>query len=150
MGYRSDVAYKIWFDDVQLRDACIDLVLASGDEWMLKALKECEIGTEKRYLSEVELGVISFRADSVKWYEGFDDVEGHNKLIRFAERSFEDSCGARFARMGESDDDIEYDDFGNTELIDYDDIEVRRELVSAGLDNAMSFDAWAGNTEQTA
>lgn len=142
MGYRSDVAYKIWFDDVQLRDACIDLVLATNDEWMIKALKECEIGTEKRYDSEVPLGVIKFEVEDVKWYEGFDDVEGHSRLIRYAERNFEDSCGARMVRMGESDDDIEYDDFGSTELIDYDDVYVHRTLECAHVDDAMSLDDW--------
>jgi hypothetical protein len=143
MGYRSDVAYKIWFDDVALRDTFIDLVLSSNSEWMIKALKDCEVGEDYGGVGGEPRGVVSFLAEDVKWYDGFDDVEGHMSLIRYAEQTFEDSCGARMARMGESEDDIEYDNFGNTELIDYDDVYVARELVTGSLDNAMTFAEWA-------
>jgi len=146
MGYRSDVAYKIWFDDEQVRDACIDLVLANGSEWMIKALKACEIGREKRYGTDIPLGVLSFQAEDVKWYDEYDDVEGHTSLIRFATTHLEDSCGAYMVRMGEHDDDVEHDEWGNSELVDNDAIYVSRALEVGDVDEAQTYDEWVNKT----
>lgn len=143
MGYRSDVAYKIWFDTFENRDAFIDMVLANHDRTLYDALKECEIGAERGIYEGDLRPVISFEAESVKWYGEFADVQMHHDLIRFAEETFGDSnCGARFVRMGESDDDFASDEYGNESLIDYDAIHMSRTLVVEEVQDALTLDQW--------
>lgn len=147
MGYRSDVAYKIWFEDVNTRDAFIDMVLANHDASLYKALKECEIGMEE--VDGEMTPVISYHGEDLKWYDDFPDVKMHHDLMKFAELVFEEHCGVRFVRMGESDDDIVYEHCGRTELIGYDNLYVRRELIHGEVENALTLAEWREKQTQT-
>jgi hypothetical protein len=149
MGYRSDVAYKIWFESEDTRDAFIDLVLSNHDMLLYKALQECEIGQDQ--VDGEVVPIISFYANDVKWYEEYPDVKMHHDLLKFAELTFGDDgyCGARFVRMGESDDDCEADAYGNHSLIDFDDLYVRRELVHGDVVNPITLDQWREQQTQT-
>lgn len=120
MGYRSDVAYKMWFDNIEVRNAYIDMVLARTEPLLEEALGECDIAVGQPY--------ITFEVQSVKWYDGFDDVESHLRLLRLGEEWFPDSYGALLRRIGEDLDDIETDEFGTHALLEHDEIEVRRSL----------------------
>ena len=72
MGYRSEVAYVIKFDDIETRDNFVTLMLAKNDEHITRAVEECEY----RYQDDP---VITFEAQDVKWYESYDDVQAHHK-----------------------------------------------------------------------
>lgn len=145
MGYRSEVAYKMWFETVHTRDAFIDLVLASEADRpeLVRALGECEIGTEKRMAVYAELGVISFYAEDAKWYEEFEDVQMHHALLRFAEDLFGDeNYGARFIRMGEESDDVAVDEYGADHLIACDELYVSRQLKVGAVDTPTTLADW--------
>ena len=120
MGYRSVVAYKMWFEDVATRDAYIDMILARNEPLLETALSECNIAASQPY--------IAFEAESVKWYHGFDDVEAHNTLLGLAAEWFPDKYGAYFRRMGEDLNDLEDEYYGSDKFIDESDIEVHRSL----------------------
>ena len=62
MGYRSDVAYVIKFNDIETRDNFVTLMLAKNDKWITQAIEECEY----RYQDDP---AITFEAQDVKWYE---------------------------------------------------------------------------------
>lgn len=70
MGYRSDVAYVIKFDDIQTRDAYVTLMLAHADSDVRKAIEECDYDDERD-------PIITFKADDVKWYDSYPDVIAH-------------------------------------------------------------------------
>ena len=103
MGYRSEVAYVIAFEDKTTLNEFISLVMLKGGLYA-DALKECQI--------EVAEGVcscyrINFYADDVKWYDSYPDVEAHTWLYQYAVDRFEDKCAYRFLRVGEEQNDIE-------------------------------------------
>lgn len=115
MGYRSEVAYRIGFDDSQTLGLFIQHVIGSGDTHMIQALKECEVDFKEFF--------INFYANDVKWYESYEDVKGHKDLYELCDEEdtpFYDKCGYAFYRIGEEAEDIEnmeggmnppYDDF---------------------------------------
>jgi hypothetical protein len=141
MGYRSDVAYKIWFDTEDNLDAFIGMVLASDNELLAKALGECEIGFEECY--DGLRPVISFEAESVKWYDDAPDAVMHHKLLCFAAEVFGDeNCGARFIRMGENDDDVSFEDMGNDSFIVFDSLYVQRTLECSRTEKSITIDEW--------
>lgn len=109
MGYRSDVAYIILFDDMEQREAFKTVMRAEGDVHMNQALDEVE--------SDKHRPVITFKAFDVKWYSSYSDVQAHERLYRAAY----DLYGARyrFVALGEDgretferedDDDELYED----------------------------------------
>ena len=98
MGYTSDVAYVIKFDDVEKRDAFITLMQAKNDKQTNQALDEVEY----RYSKDP---VITFECTGTKWYESYPDVQAHHKLMNDASELYE--AEYRFVRVGENDDDIE-------------------------------------------
>ena len=100
MGYRSDVAYVIKFDDIQTRDAYVTLMLAHDDEEVRKAIEECDYNDERD-------PIITFKADDVKWYPDYKDVKSHTFIYRNAH---EIGMGSyRFLAVGE--DGAEQDDY---------------------------------------
>ena len=109
MGYRSQVAYIIAFDeDSNAMGKFINYVMGSEDEHMITALKECEV--------DFETNRINFYQSDVKWYESYDDVKGHTRLYELAaneETPFYPHAHARFVRIGEEQGDIQDDDFGD-------------------------------------
>ena len=113
MGYRSDVAYVIKFDDIETRDNFVTLMLAKNDKWITQALDECEYGYK-------DDPIITFEAEDVKWYDSFEDVQSHRSLMRDAVEIFKHKGGRyRFVSVGEdgAEDFNEDDDEGD--LYDY-------------------------------
>ena len=95
MGYRSDVAYVIKFDDIETRDNFVTLMLAKNDKWITQALDECEYGYD-------EDPIITFETQSVKWYDSFDDVKAHHQLMRDAVAIYKEKGGRyRYISVGE-------------------------------------------------
>lgn len=108
MGYRSQVAYVIAFDEQQDMGKFIQYVMSSGDEHMMTALKECDV--------DFDNCCINFYQSDVKWYESYPDVQGHIRLYELCikeDTPFYQHASARFIRVGEQSDDIEELDFGD-------------------------------------
>ena len=77
MGYRSDVAYVIKFNDIETRDNFVTLMLAKNEPPITQAINECEYGYKN-------CPIITFEQESVKWYESFEDVQAHLQIMRDA------------------------------------------------------------------
>lgn len=122
MGYRSDVAYIIKFDDIETRDNFVTLMLAKNDKWITQALDECEYGYQ-------DDPIITFEAQSVKWYKGYDDVEAHRALMLSATQIYREK-GGRYRFIGVGEDGAEdYDEDDNEgDLYEY--ITTRHEVVT--------------------
>jgi hypothetical protein len=113
MGYRSDVAYVIKFNDIETRDNFVTLMLAKNDKWITQALDECEYGYD-------DDPIISFNEEGVKWYESFDDVQAHHAIMREAVEIYKEKGGRfRFIAVGE-DGQEEFDEDDNAgDLYEY-------------------------------
>lgn len=101
MGYRSDVAYVIKFDSIEKRDNFVTLMKMKNDKHLSEAIEE----TKHDYKKDP---IITFTADSVKWYDSFPDVDAHHQLMDNAAHLFEGEY--RFVRVGENYDDVEVDE----------------------------------------
>jgi hypothetical protein len=114
MGYRSDVAYVIKFDDIETRDNFVTLMLAKNDEHITRAIEECEYGYN-------DDPVITFEAQDVKWYESYDDVKAHHQLMREAVEIYGEEKGGRFRFVGVGEDGAEQfdEDDNENDLYDY-------------------------------
>jgi hypothetical protein len=111
MGYRSQVAYQIRFEDTQTLGLFIQHVVGSGDEHMTDALKECEVDFKDM--------CINFHAYDTKWYESYEDVQGHTRLYMLADKEdtpFFEKCDYKFIRVGEEQGDIEEEYSRHTDL----------------------------------
>ena len=100
MGYRSDVAVGIVFaDEAKLKDFALKVVAFQPDN-VREALKE--------YCVPIEGGgrLISGYFESTKWYDSFEEVQGH---VRLQELAREHGAGTAFIRLGEEADDNETD-----------------------------------------
>lgn len=104
MGYRSDVAYVIKFNDIEQRDAFITLMHAKNDKHINDALAEISY----RYSRDP---IITFEVQDVKWYEAYPDVQSHHQLMRYAEELYE--AEYRFVRVGDDVDDLEVQESGH-------------------------------------
>lgn len=114
MGYRSSVAYKIKFEDE-----------GQWNVFMLEAKSkpETRLSFEDECLTIVhDKQEIRFVVDDVKWYEDYEDVKCHIKLLDLCdeyierhETSLEGSppsitphpVSFLFRRIGEDEDDLE-------------------------------------------
>ena len=114
MGYRSDVAYVIKFNDIETRDNFVTLMLAKNDKWITQAIEECEY----RYQDDP---VITFEAQDVKWYESYDDVKAHHALMREAVEIYGEEKGGRFRFIAVGEDGAEQfdEDDGEGDLYEY-------------------------------
>ena len=122
MGYRSDVAYVIKFDDIQTRDAYVTLMLAHDDPKVRIAIEECEYNNERD-------PIITFRAEGIKWYPSYPDVQAHSFIYTNA---FELEMGSyRCVTLGEDGaEDCETENLHDGhDLYDY--IGTRHELVTS-------------------
>jgi hypothetical protein len=99
MGYRSDVAYIIKFNDIETRDNFVTLMLAKNNPQTTQALSECEYG----YSDDP---IITFEAFSVKWYNSFEDVKAHERLMLDAVEIFKHK-GGRYRYVGVGEDGAE-------------------------------------------
>ena len=120
MGYRSDVAYVIKFDDIETRDNFVTLMLAKNDKWITQALDECEY----RYTDDP---VITFSETSVKWYDTYDEVKAHRTLMREAVLIYGEK-GGRYRFIGVGEDGAEDFDEDDNEGDLYEYITTRHEV----------------------
>ena len=110
MGYRSEVAYTIGFHDEHTMGKFINHVFGSGDEHMIDALKDCEVNFKELR--------INFHAYDVKWYESYDDVQGHTRLYQLPDKDdtqFFEKCDYKFIRVGEEQGDIDEEYSNNSD-----------------------------------
>ena len=108
MGYRSDVAYVIKFNDIETRDNFVTLMLAKNDKHITEAINECEY----RYDDDP---IITFRETDVKWYDSFEDVQAHQKLMQYAVEIYGEERGGRFRFIGVGEDGAEQFDESDDE-----------------------------------
>jgi len=113
MGYRSDVAYVIKFNDIETRDNFVTLMLAKNEPPITQAINECEYG----YTDDP---IITFEATDVKWYNSFEDVISHNTLMREAVEIYKHKGGRyRFISIGEDGAEECDEDDDDGDLWDY-------------------------------
>ena len=128
MGYRSDVAYGVRVDEVNLGENAPDEEKnLSADGIFLLMLTEMQQDPiagkcfDDTYDINVRLTVnkenrtIAFYEDGLKWYDSYEDVKAHERLYEIAEEYAEQygsetmnnpvSCA--FIRIGEEMEDIE-------------------------------------------
>ena len=128
MGYRSDVAYGVKVDEVNLGENATEKeknLSADGIFLlMLTEMQQDEVAGkcfDSTYDINVHLTVnkenrtITFYEDGLKWYESYADVKAHERLYEIAEEYAEQygsetmnnpvSCA--FIRIGEETDDVE-------------------------------------------
>lgn len=125
MGYRSDVAYTIRFEDDhdKKEEQTFYTFLAeakSKPEYAL-ALKEVTIDEKKRR--------INFFTTDTKWYPSYPEVDSHEALWALAtEYANQDDCciGGAYAQIGEDDTDIKTRYIGNS----YDWVSVERKIIT--------------------
>ena len=117
MGYRSDVAYAIQFKDHEALKAFVGLHAINEDT--REALKECTIVDD-------EQPTLMFHQTGVKWYDSFEEVQAHEKLLASVDEEFADRAGYHFLRLGEEDDDNEPKAGGNDHFIPWDAFSFRR------------------------
>ena len=92
MGYRSDVAYVIKFKTIEERDAYVTYMSAKNDEHIKQALTEVDF-------SNKEDPIITFKAENVKWYNGYPSVEAHKFIYSHAHEL--EAASFRFIAVGE-------------------------------------------------
>ena len=101
MGYRSDVAYVIKFDEIEQRDAFVVLMRAKNDALITQALDEIKHDNTKD-------PIITFFCESTKWYENYPDVAAHHTLMDQAQDLY--GASYRFVRVGEDANDVDVQD----------------------------------------
>lgn len=103
MGYRSDVVYAIRFKSKEHR---IRFMAAQALDPNIK-LEDFKL---------VHDDCVLLHYEAVKWYEDYDDVKAHQRLLADAKSQ---GCAWEFCRVGEETGDIEsesdysIDDLGN-------------------------------------
>jgi hypothetical protein len=134
MGYRSDVAYTIRFRKEE--DYHLFILEAKAKPETAGALDECTcICNEFRHR-------IDYRAENIKWYDSYPEVQMHEELIAQAEEWCHDDThkelrfggaghdayrlGFVFVRVGEDDNDTERREGGNNA---YDWLHITRQIV---------------------
>lgn len=80
MGYRSDVAYAIKFKSFEERDAYVVSLRLKSDPLLTDVLGECVLHTDEP--------LITFRAEDVKWYQGYPWVSAHTQIYQGAEEVY--------------------------------------------------------------
>jgi hypothetical protein len=113
MGYRSDVAYVIKFNDIETRDNFVTLMLAKNEPPITQAINECEYGYK-------DDPIITFEQQSVKWYDSFEDVQAHQQLMKDAVEIYQHKGGRyRFISVGEDGAEEFDEDDNENDLYDY-------------------------------
>ena len=134
MGYRSDVAYTIRFPvpndaDHEERKKVTDffytfIAEAKANEETARCFSEEDSDVFKVLEDRLE---IRFFAESVKWYEGYSDVDRHEALVSLSKAWTNDNeyIGGSFARIGEDANDIVEEVWGQG---DWDWISINRSI----------------------
>lgn len=119
MGYRSDVGFVIRIDttcetpEAKFKEL-IGKIKLIGEDFFSGWEKEC-YGWGKRDGH----WMFSFFTNDVKWYEAYPGVQAVDQILSLAREMPEVSW--RFVRMGENEEDVEYQDHGDEayDLHDY-------------------------------
>lgn len=98
MGYRSDVAYYISFKDKEQRDTFMGVLRERNNK---------AISDELQYLKMVDNCAIAAYFADTKWYDSYENVQAHNRIMELALEWFPDDAAYKFVRAGEDDDDNE-------------------------------------------
>lgn len=110
MGYRSDVGAVILADNKDKHVfkqfiGRVKLVVPEFfEDWNEKVLGYNETR-------------LTFFVDGIKWYEDYDEVKNFEKVWKLAQDMI--GMSGRFVRIGEEDDDIEQDSFGDADTYNY-------------------------------
>jgi len=104
MGYRSEVAYVIQFDDMETKQEWV--AIAKLHPTYSQALKEC------KFVDDMDKDYISAYFAHVKWYDTFDDVKCHTAMLDAIAEDANEHVNARFIRIGEDQDDNEDNAYG--------------------------------------
>lgn len=110
MGYRSNVAYVIRFENTDQRDTFVELVKHRRDDALTEAINDCET----RY----EAPIITYYAEDIKWYEGFEYVEAHKAIMEWAVELYK-NAGYRIVQVGEDGKEEVNEDGDTDDLYDY-------------------------------
>jgi hypothetical protein len=129
MGYRSDVAFTIRFvdDHDEKNKQSFYVFLAEAKEKIPFAFADesyCEVEVDERNFA------FNFRADSIKWYDSYPEVQAMEALwsLGMAWSESNETIAGRFARVGEDNNDNDERDFGNN---DYDWVHVSRQVITS-------------------
>ena len=131
MGYQSIVAYKIKFADKDRFNAFV--VEAKLDPHTAKCFEEADFKWNNFEVNDQHLEV-RLLAEWVKWYEDYEDVSCHMKLLDKASKHNElsnednngDVCWWLYRRIGESEDDVETQYEGEC---DWDAVYLSRQII---------------------
>jgi hypothetical protein len=110
MGYRSNVAYVIRFENTDQRDTFVELVKHRRDDALTEAINDCET----RY----EAPIITYYAEDIKWYEGYEYVEAHKAIMEWAVELYK-NAGYRIVQVGEDGKEEVNEDGDTDDLYDY-------------------------------
>lgn len=125
VGYRSQVAYTIRFTPDENVEAEIEGCKHDFYTFLAEAKAKFPSAMSDEHLSIDEPNMaLNFLAESVKWYDDYEDVKCHVALLQLAQDWSEDGdekngvagntrIGGIFMRIGEDSDDISEDSFGN-------------------------------------
>lgn len=96
MGYYSEVAYLIEFEDREQMEGFVATQVVAGNVWDMEEFK----------VSKLEYGrwQLVYHAENTKWYDDYKDIQAHE---RFMECAREAGYPVGFIRIGENYDDIE-------------------------------------------
>ena len=129
MGYRSDVAYTIRFEDNNdtkaMQTFYTFLAEAKSRPEYAHAMNEVTIVEAKRQ--------INFFTSDTKWYESFPEVVSHKALWAMAEEYSEqdNNCIAGvYAEIGEDDNDVKVERIGDG---DFSWVSVSRQIITDWL-----------------
>ena len=143
VGYRSQVAYTIRFtpppkhpdrDDIAELKECKE----SFYTFLAEAKAKFATAMADEHLSiDEENFALNFLAESVKWYDDYEDVKCHLALLQLAQEWAEDGdekngvagntyIGGIFMRIGEDSDDVTEESFGNH---DWDWMHISRQII---------------------
>lgn len=103
MGYYSEVTYVA----VGKKDDMLTAIAA----WRLSDPDQAATQLDEVYIVPHgdEHLLVSFYADSIKWYDRFNEIRAHTQFLASLEGK---PIAARFVRVGEDIDDIETQNYG--------------------------------------
>lgn len=136
MGYYSQVVYGIAGPVDEMKAFLVRARLK--DSKLTKAIEEMKL-IDWGHPKMPEL-LLYFRGESVKWYDGYEDVKWHNELWNEAESAQRDEDSqfsnlyGSFVRIGEETLDVETHSFGDGETWEI-------AQSSTNVDSQIDFDA---------
>ena len=106
MGYRSDVSIAVACAEKQHLEEVMSVYALNMYVQKENLLSEWDVGEYEG------AWVAMYTAEDVKWYDTYDDIKGFEALGGLAKKFWEERSipyAYRFVRIGEEDNDIEFD-----------------------------------------